>query len=108
MNVRVRVVLEQLPNALLVPQRAVTELLGRQFVTVVGPGNKAEQRAVTLGERVDDLWVVQSGLQPGERVIVEGTQKAPPGTIVAPTMITEAQLDAPRPRTSTAPPADKK
>ena len=87
MNVRVRLVYEQVPDALLVPQRAVTELLGRQFVTVVGEGNKAEQRPVELGERVGELWIVKSGLKPGERVIVDGTQKAPPGTVVAPTLV---------------------
>jgi membrane fusion protein (multidrug efflux system) len=93
MNVRVRVVVDTLRNALLVPQRAVTELLGRQFVTVVGADDTAEQRPVALGERIGNLWVVQSGLKPGERVIVEGTQKAPHGAKVSPTMVTEAQLD---------------
>jgi membrane fusion protein (multidrug efflux system) len=92
MNARVRVILEEIPGALLVPQRAVTELLGKQFVTVIGAGNKTEQRLVTLGDRIDELWVVKSGLAPGERIVVEGVQKAPAGTIVAPTMITEAQL----------------
>ena len=89
MNVRLRLIYEQVPDALLVPQRAVTELLGRQFVTVIGPDNKAEQRAVELGARVGELWIVKSGLKPGERVIVEGTQKAPSGTVVAPTLISE-------------------
>lgn len=95
MNVRVRLTLDQIPDALLVPQRAVTELLGKQFVTVIGADNKTEQRPVTLGDRIGELWVVKSGLKPGERIVVEGMQKAPAGTIVAPTMITEAQLDAP-------------
>jgi membrane fusion protein, multidrug efflux system len=81
------------PNALLVPQRAVTELLGRDFVTVVGTDNKAEQRPVTLGDRVGNLVIVNAGLKPGERVVVEGVQKAAPGTTVSPTSITEAQLE---------------
>ncbi|HLW11645.1 MAG TPA: efflux RND transporter periplasmic adaptor subunit, partial [Casimicrobiaceae bacterium] len=119
MNVRVRVVLDEIPDALLVPQRAVTELLGKQFVSVIGADNKAEQRLVTLGDRIGELWVVKSGLKPGERIVVEGMQKAPPGTIVAPTMITEAQLDqastpvvasppsspAASPKAATAPPS---
>jgi membrane fusion protein (multidrug efflux system) len=46
----------------------------------------------TLGDRVGPLWIVKSGLSPGERIVVEGMQKAPAGTRVAPTMITEAQL----------------
>jgi membrane fusion protein (multidrug efflux system) len=106
MNVRVRVTLAEVPNALLVPQRSVTELLGRNFVTVVGPGDKAEQRPVTLGDRVGNLVIVTAGLKPGERVVVEGVQKAAPGTTVAPTPITEAQLEAQtRAGAATTPPA---
>jgi membrane fusion protein (multidrug efflux system) len=93
MNVRVRLVYDEVPNALLVPQRAVTELLGKQFVTVIGADNKAAQRPVSLGDRVGEMWIVKSGLKPGERIIVDGMQKAPPGTVVAATMITAAQLD---------------
>ena len=95
LNVRVRLVYDEVKDALLVPQRAVTELLGKQFVTVIGADNKVEQRPVTLGERVGELWIVQSGLKAGERIFVDGTQKAPAGASVAPTMITEAQLDQP-------------
>lgn len=84
LNVRVRFIVEEIAAALLVPQRAVTQVLGRQFVTVVGPENRAEQRAVELGERVGEARIVRSGLEPGERVVVEGTQKARPGTVVAP------------------------
>jgi len=83
----------------------VTELLGKQFVTVIGAGNKVEQRLVTLGDRVDELWVVKSGLQPGERIVVEGMQKAPAGTVVAPTMITEAQLGQASTPASAGPPS---
>jgi RND family efflux transporter MFP subunit len=97
MNVRVRIVYDEVPNALLVPQRAVTELLGKRFLTVVGPDNKAEQRPVTMGDRVGEMWIVKSGLKPGERVVVDGTQKAQQGATVAPTLITEAQLDNPPP-----------
>lgn len=94
MNVRVIVTLAEVPNALLVPQRSVTELLGRDFVTVVGTDNTAEQRPVTIGDRVANLVIVNAGLKPGERVVVEGVQKAAPGTKVSPTTITEAQLEA--------------
>ncbi|HJV52336.1 MAG TPA: efflux RND transporter periplasmic adaptor subunit [Noviherbaspirillum sp.] len=101
MNVRVNLVYEEVPNALLVPQRAVTELLGKQFVTVIDADNKTAQRPVTLGDRVGEMWIVKSGLKAGERIIVDGSQKAPPGTTVAATMITESQLDQP----ATMPPA---
>ena len=93
MNVRVIVTLSEVPNALLVPQRSITELLGRDFVTVVGADNRAEQRPVTLGDRVGPLVIVTAGVKPGERVVVEGVQKAAPGTTVSPTPITEAQLE---------------
>jgi membrane fusion protein (multidrug efflux system) len=93
MSVRLQVVFEEVPNALLVPQRAVSELLGRQFVTVLDDQNVAHQRPVTTGDRVGALWIVTSGLQPNERIIVDGFQKAPDGTTVVPTMISEAQLE---------------
>jgi membrane fusion protein (multidrug efflux system) len=95
MSTRVRLIYDEIPNALLVPQRAVTELLGKQFVTIIGADNKTEQRPVTLGDRIGEMWIVRSGLAPGERIVVDGTQKAPPGTVVAPTMMSEAELDRP-------------
>jgi membrane fusion protein (multidrug efflux system) len=97
LNVRVRTVYEEIPNALLVPQRAVIELLGKTFVMVIAPGDKTEQRPVELGDRTGEFWIVKAGLTPGERIVVDGLQKAPPGTRVIPTVITEAQLDHPPP-----------
>ncbi|HEX2829178.1 MAG TPA: efflux RND transporter periplasmic adaptor subunit [Burkholderiales bacterium] len=103
MSVRLQLVYEEVPNALLVPQRAVSELLGKQFVSVLDDRNVAHQRPVTVGDRVGELWIVTSGLKPNERIIVDGFQKAPDGATVAPTLITEAQLrDTPPP--SIAPP----
>jgi membrane fusion protein (multidrug efflux system) len=95
MNARVRIIYDVIDDALLVPQRAVTELLGKQFVIVVGPGNKTDQRTVELGDRIGGLWIVKSGLKPGEIIVVDGVQKAPPGTVVRPSVISEAQLDTP-------------
>jgi membrane fusion protein (multidrug efflux system) len=94
MSVRVHLTYGTVPDALLVPQTAVTEILGKEFVTVVGAGDKAEQRPVTLGERVGPLWIVKSGLKAGEQIVVSGSQKTPSGTIVSPTIITESQLDS--------------
>ncbi len=74
-------------NAIVIPQRAVQELLGKAFVTVVGEGDKAEQRPVKMGPRIGANWVVEEGLNPGDRVIVEGAIKARPGTPVKVTMI---------------------
>jgi membrane fusion protein (multidrug efflux system) len=65
--------------ALLVPQQAVTELQGSYQVAVLDAANKVEIRPVKVGERVDSLWVIDQGLKPGERVIVEGVQKVQQG-----------------------------
>ena len=71
-------------RALLVPQRAVTELQGSYQVAVVGPDNKVDIRPVRVAERVDNLWVIDEGLKPGERVVVEGIQKIQQGMEVNP------------------------
>ncbi len=86
---------ETLSGALLIPQRAVQQLLGKTFVTVVGEGDKAESRPVTLGQQIDGYWVVQDGLTAADRIVVDGTQKAQPGTPLAITMIGPEDLQAP-------------
>lgn len=84
MNTRVRIVHEVAQNALLVPQKAVTELLGKQFASVVLAGDKIEQRPIRTGARIGELWLVEEGLKASERIVVEGLQKARPGTVVKP------------------------
>src|SRR5690349_3351607 len=79
---RVRFVSYVRPKALLVPQKAVTELQGTYQVAVVGTDNKVSLRAVNVGERTGQMWIVENGLKPGERVIVEGVQKARDGVTV--------------------------
>jgi RND family efflux transporter MFP subunit len=81
---RVRAVVSTKPGALLVPQRAVTELQGGYRVAVVGPDNKVSIRTVTVGERVGSQWIIESGLQAGEKVVAEGTQKVRPDQPVTP------------------------
>ena len=81
---RVRMRVKDRKNAILVPQRAVQELQGLQSVLLVGPENKVQARTISTGERVGERWVVTQGLQAGERVIVEGVQKAMPGSVVNP------------------------
>jgi membrane fusion protein (multidrug efflux system) len=81
---RARFVVETKPGALLVPQRAVVELQNLYSVAVVGAGNKVEFRNVKVGPRVDSLWLIEEGLKPGEKVIVEGLQKARDGAVVVP------------------------
>jgi membrane fusion protein, multidrug efflux system len=76
---KIRALIETQKGALLVPQRAVNELQGRFQVAVVGPDNKVDLRWVKVGERAGPLWVIDEGLKPGERVIVEGIQKVKAG-----------------------------
>jgi len=81
---RARFVVETKAGALLVPQRAVIELQNLYSVAVVGEGNKVEFRNVKVGPRVDSLWLIEEGLKPGEKVVVEGLQKVRDGMVVSP------------------------
>jgi RND family efflux transporter MFP subunit len=85
---RIQAVTDNRKNALLIPQRAVTDLQGNFQVAVVGSDDKVEIRKVTVGERIGELWVITNGLKPGERVITEGIQKVGPGAPVKPVMDT--------------------
>jgi len=81
---KVRAVIRLQQNALVVPQRAVSELQGGYEVALVGPDNKVNIKTVTVGDRVGSDWVISDGLKPGDRVIAEGVQKARPGALVNP------------------------
>ena len=81
---RVRAHFKDKENALLVPQKAIVELQGTRSVFTVGPDNKVSQRIVVAGERIGDRWIIDQGLKPGDRVIVEGIQKVRPGVVVSP------------------------
>ena len=81
---RVRGVLEQRTGALAVPQRAVMETQGIFQLAVVGDDGTVDLRQVQMGPRVDDQWIVESGLEPGERVALEGLQRMRPGVKVVP------------------------
>lgn len=81
---RIRVLSEVKPGALLVPQRAVTELQGTYQVAVVGPDNKVHIQPVKMGRRIEHEWIVEEGLKAGDKVIVEGVQKAREAGLVNP------------------------
>ena len=85
--VRVRLHGFERDSALAVPRRAVQQSLDRQFVLVVGKGDTAQARNVETGTWSGDWWIIESGLQAGERVVVEGVQKAAPGQPVRPVML---------------------
>jgi membrane fusion protein, multidrug efflux system len=77
--VRVRSTVRKTEGALLVPQRAVKELQTSYEIAVIGADNKAEIRPVKVGPRIGSLWVIEEGLKPGERVVVEGLQRVRSG-----------------------------
>jgi len=79
---KIRFVPDSVQNALVVPQEAVTELQGNFQVAVVDQNNKVSIRPVKMGERVGGLWQVTEGLKSGDRVIVQGVQKAREGSTV--------------------------
>ena len=79
---RVRLAAEVVNNAILVPQRAVQEIQGAKTVLVVGADDTVALRTITPAETVGDLLIVRDGVKSGERVIVEGIQKARPGAKV--------------------------
>jgi membrane fusion protein (multidrug efflux system) len=81
---KVRAVIDNLPNALVVPQAAVQDYQGTMQVAVVTPENTVEIRNVTTGPRSGFDWAILDGVKPGERVIVEGLQKVRGGMTVAP------------------------
>jgi membrane fusion protein (multidrug efflux system) len=94
---RIRVQVDERKNALLVPQRAVQQLQNLQTVYAVGPDNKVQARPVTTAERVGDQWVIDQGLRPGDRVIVEGQLRVRPGALVQP-MPYRAPAEAAKPK----------
>jgi len=100
----VRATMETKKEALLVPQRAVTEVQGKFLVAVVGSDNAVELRPVVPAERVGSLWVIDKGVNPGERVVVEGVQKVKTGVRVNPTQAA-AEGEA---KPTTAPPSPAK
>jgi len=97
---RIRAAVDVSKGALLIPERAVFEPQGVLQVAVVGPDNRVEIRTVVIGERVGSLWVIEEGLNPGDRVVVHGLRKVKPGMLVQPRPA--AAEPAPRPRLTDA------
>ena len=80
-------------GALLVPQRAIVELMYKKFVYIIGSDNKVSMKEVTLGQKVNRMVIVESGLQGDENLVVEGTGKVRQGAEVKAEPMTEADLD---------------
>jgi membrane fusion protein (multidrug efflux system) len=81
---RIRVQVDERKGAIEIPQKAVQQIQSMQAVYTVGPDNKALMRAIVTGNRTGELWIVEQGLKPGERIIVEGQLKVRPGATVEP------------------------
>jgi membrane fusion protein (multidrug efflux system) len=105
---RVRAAVDLKLGAILVPQRAVSELQGIYNVAVVGADDSVEMRMVKPGERIGTLWVVDSGLKAGERVVVEGLQKVRPGVKVKPEMVKVEEPGAAPPGAPAGPEGENK
>jgi membrane fusion protein (multidrug efflux system) len=88
-------------SALAVPQRAIQQALGRQFVYVVGKGDTVASRDVEPGLWSGNLWIIDKGLNPGDRVIVDGVQKAAPGRPVRAVALADSAISGPE-ETATA------
>ena len=92
MFARVSLIGDTIPNAVLVPERAVQQLLGKSFVMLVGPDNKAVARTVTLGDKIGSYYIVKDGLDTSDIVVVEGLTTLQEGGDLAVTMVTPAEM----------------
>lgn len=108
---KARTVMQTIKGALVVPQRAVSEMQGNFQMAVVGQDNKVAVRTVKPGVKTGSLWVINEGLKLGERVVVEGVQKVRDGMTVNPKVLSlatsPAQPSAPSAVNSTGAPTEK-
>ncbi|MEQ9617558.1 MAG: efflux RND transporter periplasmic adaptor subunit [Deltaproteobacteria bacterium] len=93
--VKVRLLLKEQPDTIVVPQQAIGDQQGQTFVYVVGADNKAEFRSVTAGPGYGKNRIIEKGLKPGEKVITDGLQKVKPGATVKPETAAEKAKEAP-------------
>ena len=94
---RVRVAIDEKKGAILVPQRAVSEMQGVYTVAVVKPADTVDLRMVQASNRVGTLWVIDGGINAGERIVVEGVQKVRAGMKVTPVPTTIEEAVPPSP-----------
>ena len=92
MFARVKLMGEVVPNAILVPQRAVQQLLDKSFVMVVGADGKSEARTVELGEKVGSYYIIKNGISAGDTVVVEGLSNLQEGKDLDVTMVTPEEM----------------
>jgi len=92
--VRVRLLGLSRDSAIVIPQRAVFQQLGRQLVYVVAAGDTVRSREVQTAEWAGDQWLIEKGLAPGDRVVVDGIQKIGPGRVVRPVLLADSARTA--------------
>ncbi|MDQ0203955.1 efflux RND transporter periplasmic adaptor subunit [Pectinatus haikarae] len=92
MFARIKMTGETVKDAILIPQRAVQQLLDKSFVMVVGDDNKSVSRVVKLGSKVGSYYIVEDGITPGDKVVVEGLTKLREGVPLNATIVTGEQL----------------
>ena len=93
MFARVKLGGEVIPNAILVPQRAVQQLLDKSFVIVVGPDNKSVSKPATLGEKVGSYYIIKDGISADDVVVVEGLTNLQEGKDLSVTMVTPEDMN---------------
>lgn len=106
--VRVRLLGFSRDSALLVPQRAVLQQMGRQIVYLVGAGDSVAARQVQGSAWNGDQWLIETGLAPGDRVIVDGVQKVGPGRVVRPVPLADSAATTAAPLDSAKSPGGAK
>lgn len=83
---KVRALVAEIEDGILIPQRCVVELQGLYSVYVVGEGDKIQARNIKVGPKINQFWLIGEGLKPGERVVYEGLQRVKSGAVVKPTI----------------------
>lgn len=102
--VKVRLLLKERPDTIVVPQQAIGDQQGQNFVYVVGKDNKADFRSVTVGPSYEESRIIEKGLKPGEKVIIDGLQKVKPDATVKPeTAAQKAKEASSSPKPTTGP-----
>jgi len=90
----VSAIVRELPNAIVVPQKAVGNLQGQSQMALVGADNKVSIRNVVPGAQIGSDWIIKSGINPGDRIVVQGLQRVKDGMVVNPTPYTETTQEA--------------
>jgi membrane fusion protein (multidrug efflux system) len=84
---KVKVQMQVLKGALMIPQRCIMEIQGKYSVYAVNDSNKVEARQIVPGQRINDYWVVLEGLKPNDKIVIDALQKVQSGMVISPSLI---------------------